>query len=259
MKIASALYAVAAASLLLAGDSSGSAGAESGRKTPEDPAQADAEWAAAAATRSLASAFLVLDPENEGSEDGFRVRGGGAGHRSLACKPAFSGIFPTDPTKEVGIAPIGKDRRVMFTTKPGTTQPPAFNWYGPDTNPFVICNRLYQLAFPGMVGYTFRAFSDLLTPGGGSNGCREVGDYYVDLKLYDVVKKKVLRRQREVSPPYVLYGNKFPIPQNNTNLTEYGSALLPNGLYQVYAAMYLTNGTLVDKTDFGSDILVVSC
>jgi hypothetical protein len=68
----------------------------------------------------------------------------------------------------------------------------------------------------------------------------------------------VVRRQKEESAPYVMYGNKVPVPANS-NFADYGSALLPNGLYQVSATMHLTDGTQVDKTDFGANILVVSC
>jgi hypothetical protein len=253
--------------LLLAGrPTSAVAAGETYRALPYDVA------AAGAAARSLASAVVISDMaegEDRASAGGRGVRGGGGTtvHRSLACLPAFSSFNASDPDRKIGVGPIGPDKHLMNTTNPRTGLPAGFAWYGADaaTQPFIICNRLYQQAFPGMVGYTFRAISNLYPKGLGTipnqtiNGCRAEGDFYVLFKLYDVANKKVVRRQKEESAPYVLYGNKVPVPAANSNFADYGSALLPNGLYQVSATMHLTDGTQVDKTDFGANILVVSC
>jgi hypothetical protein len=262
MKIAFAV--TVAASFLLAGRHSSAVGAEGLHRklAPDDLAQVDPALADAV-TRSLGPAIVV--PEEQpaaGTRVGGGVRGlgggngNGGGHRSLACVPSFTGEYSQTNTAEIGIGPIGADKKLMKTSPPGSGRPANYSWYSPapNTNPFFICNKQYQTVFPGMVGYTFRAFSNV----GNSSGCREEGDFYVILKLYDVANKKVLRRQREMSGPYMLYGNKAPVPPI-PHQTEVGSTLLPNGLYQVSATMHLMNGTQVDKTDFGADIMVVSC
>jgi hypothetical protein len=206
-----------------------------------------------------ASASAVLDPEAADAgaarkvEAVGRVRGSS---RSLECVPRFAaqpflvGPGPLAPRK-LAVGPIGPDQKLMVTTL-SPLLPPAQRFYTYITQPFYVCNKQYQQLFPGMVGYTVRAYTN-----GPASGCNLDGDFNVVLKLYDVVNKKVVKRQREHNSPYVLYGNEYPFA--NFSEIKYGSILLPDGVYQASATMYLANGTQVDQADFGTNIVVVSC
>jgi hypothetical protein len=200
--------------------------------------------------RQLASAAgAALGLAAPEAESGGGVRGSSS--RSLACAPTFGNATlpfidrPGYAYRTMGFGPIGNDMKLMPSNFIGN--PRTFFTYA--TKPFYICNTQLQSLLPGLAGYTLRAYVLF--------GSCAPESYYVLLKLYDPVNKKVVKRQKEMSSPFVLYGNEVPFA--NVSDIKYGSVLLPNGVYEASAILYLADGTVADTTSLGTQIVVVSC